>query len=82
MLLGSGAAHAQKLDVESLARMPDVTGVSMSAEGDFIVAIRADPRDPTKRVIATADISNIATAPAAQLDGDSQRPDELRSAER
>jgi fermentation-respiration switch protein FrsA (DUF1100 family) len=59
MLLGSGAAYAQKLDVESLARMPDVTGVSMSAEGDFIVAIRADPRDSTKRVIATADISKI-----------------------
>ncbi len=31
----------------------------MSAEGDFIVAIRADPRDNTKRVIATSDISQI-----------------------
>lgn len=58
-LLGSGAAHAQKLDVEAMARMPDVTGVSMSAEGDFIVAIRSDPRDPTKRIIASADISNV-----------------------
>ena len=38
LVLGSGAAYAQKLDVESLARMPDTTGVSMSAEGDFIVA--------------------------------------------
>ena len=59
VLFGSGAAHAQKLDVESIARMPDTTGVSMSAEGDFIVAIKADPRDPTKRIIASADISNI-----------------------
>lgn len=37
--------------------MPDITGVDMSAEGDFIVAIRADPRDSSKRVIATSDIS-------------------------
>ena len=59
VLFGSGAASAQKLDVESIARMPDTTGVSMSAEGDFIVAIKADPRDPTKRIIASADISNI-----------------------
>ena len=36
----------------------------MSAEGDFIVAIRADPRDNTKRVIATADISNVTTGQA------------------
>lgn len=59
LLVGSGAANAQKLDVEALARMPDVTGVSMSAEGDFIVAIRADPRDTSKRLIATADISKV-----------------------
>lgn len=59
VLFGSGAAFAQKLDVESVARMPDTTGVSMSAEGDFIVAIRADPRDPTKRIIASADVSNV-----------------------
>jgi pimeloyl-ACP methyl ester carboxylesterase len=59
VLFGSGAASAQKLDVESIARMPDTTGVSMSAEGDFIVAIRADPRDTSKRIIATADISDV-----------------------
>ncbi len=59
VLFGSGAASAQKLDVESIARMPDTTGVSMSAEGDFIVAIKADPRDTSKRIIASADISNI-----------------------
>lgn len=58
-LVGSGAAVAQKLDVEAIARMPDVTGVTMSAEGDFIAAIRSDPRDPTKRVIATADTSKV-----------------------
>ncbi len=59
VLFGSGAASAQKLDVESIARMSDTTGVSMSAEGDFIVAIKADPRDTSKRIIASADISNI-----------------------
>ena len=59
LLFGSGAAQAQKLDVEAIARMPDTTGVSMSAEGDFIIAIRADPRDPTKRIIASADVSNV-----------------------
>jgi len=59
VLFGSGAASAQKLDVESIARMPDTTGVSMSAEGDFLVAIKADPRDTSKRIIASADISNI-----------------------
>ena len=58
-VLGAGTASAQKLDVEAIARVPDTTGVSMSHEGDFIVAIRADPRDPTKRVIASADISNV-----------------------
>jgi len=58
-LVGSGAAQAQKLDPEAFARVQDVTGVSMSAEGDFLVAIRADPRDPTKRIIASADIANI-----------------------
>jgi len=59
VLAGTGAAYAQKLDVESIARVQDVTGVSMSPEGDFIVAIRADPRDPTKRIIASADISKV-----------------------
>ncbi|MEZ6030476.1 MAG: hypothetical protein R3C46_12075 [Hyphomonadaceae bacterium] len=58
-VMGAGQAFAQKLDVEDLARMPDTTGVSMSPEGDFIVAIRADPRDPSKRIIASADVSKV-----------------------
>jgi fermentation-respiration switch protein FrsA (DUF1100 family) len=59
ILLGSGAASAQKVDVESLSRMPEVTGVSMSAEGDFLVAVVADPKNTDRRALASWDISNV-----------------------
>src|SRR5690349_11020242 len=59
LLFGSGAAAAQQLDVESLARAPAVSGVSMSTEGDFLVGIVADPKNKDKRALATWDISNI-----------------------
>ncbi len=63
VLFGSGTAAAQKLDVESLARMPDITGVDMSAEGRFHRRYPADPRDSSKRVIATSDISRPTARP-------------------
>src|SRR5262249_14287416 len=59
LLFGSGAAAAQKLDVESLARAPEVSGVSMSTEGDFLVAVVADPKNKDKRALATWDISGV-----------------------
>lgn len=58
-LVGSGAAHAQKIEVEALSRMPEVTGVSMSREGDFLVAIVADPRNTDRRAIASWNISGV-----------------------
>ena len=59
ILLGSGAASAQRVDVESLSRMPEITGVNMSTEGDFLVAIVADPKNTDRRALATWDISNV-----------------------
>jgi dipeptidyl aminopeptidase/acylaminoacyl peptidase len=65
-LWGTGVAHAQKLEVEALSRMPEVTGVSMSKEGDFLVAIVADPTNTDRRAIATWNIANVdGTKPLA-----------------
>jgi fermentation-respiration switch protein FrsA (DUF1100 family) len=58
-LFVSGTAFAQKLDVESLARPAEVAGVSMSAEGDFLVGIVADPTSKDRRALASWDIANV-----------------------
>src|SRR6185436_9365783 len=66
LLFGSGAAAAQVLDVESLARAPAVSSVSMSAEGDFLVGIVADPKNKDKRALATWSLAGVdGTKPLA-----------------
>ncbi len=46
--------------------MPEISGVSMSDEGDFLAAIIADPQNKEKRALATWDISKIdGTKPLA-----------------
>jgi dienelactone hydrolase len=52
-------ALAGPLDPEAFARAPAVSGVSMSAEGDMLIGLIADPKDPEKPALAMWDISNI-----------------------
>lgn len=52
-------AHAEELSAEAFAKAPAVSGVTMSAEGDFLVGIVADPNDPEARALASWDISSI-----------------------
>ncbi len=58
-LLGAAPALAQKLDAEAIARAPAVTGVTMSAEGDLLAGVIADPKNPERRAIASWDISKL-----------------------
>lgn len=47
--LGLMPAFAKPLPIEDFARQPDLSGVSMSLEGDMLVAIVADPKNPKER---------------------------------
>ena len=65
-LLGSAPALGQALNIEDVARIPAVSGVSMSAEGDTLIGIVADPRNPDARALATWNISGVdGTKPLA-----------------
>ncbi len=58
-VVSAAPALAQKLDADAIARAPAVTGVSMSAEGDFLVGIVANPNSPDEKALASWDISNL-----------------------
>ena len=58
-LLGSAPAFGQALNIEDVARIPAVSGVSMSAEGDTLIGIVADPRNPDARALATWNIAGV-----------------------
>lgn len=47
--LGLMAASAEPIPFESFSRQPDLSSVSMSLEGDMLVAVVADPNDPKER---------------------------------
>jgi len=59
MLACAGTMAADPIPADAYARAPSVTGVSMSAEGDFLVGIIADPRDKDARALASWDLSNL-----------------------
>ncbi len=55
-------AQAEELSAEAFAKAPAVAGVTMSAEGDFLVGIVADPNNPEARALASWDLSAIDTS--------------------
>lgn len=54
-----GSASAAPLTPDAIARAPAISGVNMSREGDMLVGIVADPRNPDQKAIAEWDIANI-----------------------
>lgn len=59
MSLLAGAAHAElnTLTAQDFARHPMISSPSMSLEGDMMVAVITDPRDPSKRAAAYWDLT-------------------------
>lgn len=47
--LGMMSAKAAPIPYEDFARQPDLSSVSMSLEGDMLVAVVADPKDPKEK---------------------------------
>lgn len=54
-------AETPRLTADDFARVPAVSGLSMSMEGDMIVGIVADPNDPFRPAAAYWDISGEIT---------------------
>lgn len=54
-----GASHAEELKAEDFAKAPAVARVTMSAEGDFLAGIVANPNDPEAPALASWDLSSI-----------------------
>ena len=60
---------ADPIPIDSLARMPAISGVSMSADGKQLVAIVAAPgSDYRETALATMDLDNLDAPPGAQAE--------------
>lgn len=54
-----GGALAQGIPAEAFARVEQIRSVSMSAEGDLLTAVIADPNNPYETALAVWDIKSI-----------------------
>ena len=59
LLLAGGSAEAQKLERDAIARVQAITSVSMSPDGETLIAVVADPRNQDERALATWNIKSI-----------------------
>lgn len=70
----SGAAAANSITAEALAREPAIRSVSMSAEGDVIAAIIAMPgSDYRETALATWDLNDLEKGPVITPSGDKMK---------
>jgi dipeptidyl aminopeptidase/acylaminoacyl peptidase len=71
--LGMGSiSHADPIDIESFSRLPAITNLSLSRDGDYLVGLIAPPNDDKawRQSIAVWDANDLSKPPVlAQPDG-------------
>lgn len=73
-LPASAEITAQPIPIDSFARVPNIQSVSLSAEGDMIVAITAAPGSNNEETaLATWDMNNLQRGPVVTPSGDRMR---------
>lgn len=71
LALAAGHVAAEPIPIESIARLPAISSVSMSADGKQIVAIVAAPgSDYQETALATWDLENLDQGPVVTPSGD------------
>ncbi len=69
-LLAAGTARGEPVPAEALAKVPDIQSVSMSADGEQLVAIIAVPgSDNSETALATWDLDNMDQPPEVTPSG-------------
>lgn len=71
LAIAAGKVAAEPIPIESIARLPAISSVSMSADGKQIVAIIAAPgSDYRKTALATWDLENLDQGPVITPSGE------------
>lgn len=74
LALAAGQVAAKPIPIESIARLPAISSVSMSADGKQIVAIIAAPGSEYKATaLATWDLENLDQGPVVTPSGDKMK---------
>lgn len=69
-LCGGIAAAQSPIPAESFARTPDIQSISMSSDGNNLVAIVASPGSDRETALATWDLNNLDAGPVVTPSGD------------
>ncbi|MEE4303343.1 MAG: prolyl oligopeptidase family serine peptidase, partial [Wenzhouxiangella sp.] len=73
-LLATGFAHAEQISAESLAKIPNIQSVSISADGEHLAAIIALPgSDNSETALATWELDNMGQDPEITPSGDKMK---------